>query len=151
MSDTDTLDPLADLGLDANASADAEADASNEEATVARDDDVEFGEIEIGTASAVPTARRSAGGSRFPFDKLPAPSKDKNGDAVISTFFVPFKGGDANKFRRSVQSATTQANRAGADEGKYFESRSVSEGGEFKGMTVYRTDDRPAETTKKKK
>lgn len=99
--------------------------------------DFEFGHIEITTVKEVPASRRGGGAksSSFPFAKLAAPSKDG-----IATFTVPFKGGDEKKFRRSIQSAATQANKFGRANGKYFETRSVTDDGKFAGITVYRTD-----------
>lgn len=108
---------------------------------------INFGDIEIGTTTEIPTARRvgGRGGSKFPFDKLSAPV-EKNGKTTYSNFTVPYKAGDEKKFRRSVQSATTQANRSGKEAGKYFESRSVTKtDGAFGGIVVIRSDNRPAE------
>lgn len=137
------IDPLADLGLD-TAAEPTEA-LSSETATTTNEDDMarstedfSIGEIEIETVTELPTASRTPGVSKYPFAKLEAPGK--NG---IARFVVPFKGGDEKKFRRSVQSATTQANRTSASEGKYFESRSEVKDGKFIGIAVYRTDKRP--------
>lgn len=146
------LDPLADLGLD-TAGAESGTESNSEEDNVAKgkrpivdeDDDMDFGEIEVGVAAEVPTARRTGGsGSRFPFAKLAAPTTNAKGEPEIAFFTVPYKAAfDKKKFARSVQSATTQANRSSAAEGKYFESRSVVVAGEFVGISVYRTDNRP--------
>lgn len=153
MSDLNTLDtaidPLADLGLDVSGAETGTETNSEEDMAkkpiVEEDDDMDFGEIEVGVATEVPAARRTGGsGSKFPFAKLAAPTTDEKGNPKIAFFTVPYKAAfDKKKFARSVQSATTQANRSSAAEGKYFESRSVVTNGEFAGISVYRTDNRP--------
>jgi hypothetical protein len=147
-------DPLADLGLDttttqiveqpvtqaAPTAAAPTAPATNLEASDGGNEEVEVGEIEFGFSEYIPTASRKPEGSKYKFDKLPAPTT-KDGKPRIANFFVKLQPGvDPDKLRRSVQSATTQANRQGSDAGKYFVSRTVTEDGVFKGMTVYRTD-----------
>jgi hypothetical protein len=144
-------DPLADLGLDLETAPAvvaaptkqpavvAPVQAKTEGATTDREE-VEVGEIEFGFVDYIPTAKRKAEGSKYKFDKLPAPT-EVDGKPRIANFIVRLQPGvEADKLRRSVQSATTQANRQGAAEGKYFVSRSVTENGEFVGMMVLRTD-----------
>jgi hypothetical protein len=158
-------DPLADLGLDttptrtvaktveqaatkpAAQSAAPEAETATDTETASHEE-VEVGEIEFGFSEFIPTAKRKAEGSKYKFDQLPAPSVftegPNKGKPKIANFKVNLQPGvDPDKLRRSVQSATTQANRQGADTGKYFVSRTVAEAGKFVGMIVYRTDDRP--------
>lgn len=136
------IDPLADLGLDGGAAASGEAANTNTENDMAKTTQTAaaepvVGKIEIGFDAEVPSATRTGGGSQYPFTQLPAPAEGK-----IANFFVPYVSGDKKKFARSVQSATTQANRN--KDGRYYESRSVTENGEFKGIKVFRTDNRPA-------
>jgi hypothetical protein len=149
-------DPLADLGLDTTttrttaktveqASAPAVQTAADD---TAGHDEVEVGEIEFGFSDFIPTAKRKAEGSKYKFDKLPAPGVFEDGPnkgkPKIANFTVKLQPGvDADKLRRSVQSATTQANKQGSETGKYFVSRTLTEDGNFVGMIVYRTDDRP--------
>jgi len=104
---------------------------------------VEVGDIELGFAEFIPRAKRTSGGSKYKFDALVTPQK-KGNKTLYANFLVKLlPGADADKLRRSVQSATTQANRQGLNEGKYFVSRSVNKDGVFFGMQVFRTDDRP--------
>jgi hypothetical protein len=161
---TTSDDPLADLGLDdapvtktvtkpapkvVEATVEATAPATNGHDTEASGrDEVEIGDIEFGFSEFIPTAKRKAEGSKYKFDDLVAPSVwtdgPNKGKPKIANFFVKLLPGvDADKLRRSVQSATTQANRQGADAGKYFVSRTATKNGEFIGMIVYRTDDKP--------
>jgi hypothetical protein len=165
-------DPLADLGLETTAptkpvaakpakgskAAAAPVVEPTVEPTVEETDattsgessreEVEVGDIEFGFSEFIPTAKRKAEGSKYKFDNLAAPSVwtegPNKGKPKIANFLVKLLPGvDADKLRRSVQSATTQANRQGADEGKYFVSRTATKDGVFIGMIVYRTDDKP--------
>ncbi|MGX9389647.1 hypothetical protein ACWX0O_01860 [Nitrobacteraceae bacterium UC4449_H16] len=161
-----TDDPLADLGLDTDTAAPAvvaskpattttasvvvaaAAQGSANEGADVGNEEVEVGEIEFGFSEFIPTSKRKVGGSKYKFDDLVAPSVwadgPHKGKPKIANFFVKLQAGvDPDKLRRSVQSATTQANRQGSDEGKYFVSRSATKDGKFIGMIVYRTDDRP--------
>lgn len=147
-------DPLADLGLETSDAPTATQPAATvtETSTTVTEitshtgrDEVEVGEIELGFAEFIPTAKRKAEGSKYKFDELVAPSTwtdgPNNGKQKIANFFVKLLDGvDADKLRRSVQSATTQANKQGKEAGKYFVSRSATKDGKFIGMIVYRTD-----------
>ncbi|WP_156433880.1 hypothetical protein [Bradyrhizobium retamae] len=158
-------DPLADLGLDDTAAVtkpvtkpgtkpatkpaveapvEAAVEATNGDATEDNGrDEVEVGEIEFGFSEYIPTAKRKAEGSKYKFDALQAPQK-KGDKTLYAHFRVKLQPGvDPDKLRRSVQSATTQANRQGAEAGKYFVSRTETKDGVFVGMIVYRTDDKP--------
>lgn len=169
----DANDPLADLGLDtattvtpaaakaaakpaatpvapAAAAAVAAPVTNGADATADEgDNEVDVGEIEFGFDTFIPTAKRKAEGSKYKFDQLPAPDVfadgPNKGKPKIANFKVTLQPGvDADKLRRSVQSATTQANRQGSDAGKYFVSRSLNDAsGKFIGMVVYRTDTKP--------
>ncbi|WKV17028.1 hypothetical protein [Nostoc phage NMeng1] len=138
---TDVDNALADLGLDtaaptAGAAADAPARAPREE--------VEIGDIEFGTTDLIPTMKRGGDkGSKYQFDKLAAPVAKDGGGYSYSTFSVSVMPGvDPDKLRRSVQSATTAANRASKADGSvaYYITRSRLVAGEFAGMTVFRVD-----------
>lgn len=157
------VDPLADLGLDPEP-VHTTVDTAQEtpitdkpvvETTVSKtvtkktteptNEEVEVGEIEFGFSEFVPTAKRKAEGSKYKFDQLVAPGVFEDGPhkgkPKFANFVVKLQPGvDPDKLRRSVQSATTQANRQGSDEGKYFVSRSLTKDGQFAGMIVYRTD-----------
>ena len=158
---TDKTDPLADLGLDpvaapaapvapaAAPAAPAAPAASGAAATVASNEEVDVGEIEFGFDTFIPTAKRKAEGSKYKFDQLPAPGVFEDGEnkgkPKIANFKVTLQPGvDEDKLRRSVQSATTQANKQGLAAGKYFVSRSWNDkAGKFLGMIVFRTDAKP--------
>jgi hypothetical protein len=154
-------DPLADLGLDDTTSTKPTTAAAKKQADVKKSakagttdkpkakptettrEEVEVGDLEFGTIDFIPTAKRVTGGSKYKFDELAAP-KAEGEKGRFSFFVVKLEDGvDPDKLKRSVQSATTQANRTGEKEGKYFVSRSVSKDGKFVGMQVIRTDSRP--------
>jgi hypothetical protein len=154
---TDTTDPLADLGLDdtpapaakaaAAPAAAPVADAAPAETTTADEatrEEVDVGDLEFGFVDYIPTAKRRTEGSKYKFDALQAP-QEKDGKTRYAQFTVKLQPGvDADKLRRSVQSATTQANRQGSQAGKYFVSRSLNDDkGAFVGMQVIRTDVKP--------
>lgn len=156
-------DPLADLGLDTVApttvATKAKADVKKSSkagtkdvpvetttTTTASHEEVEVGELEFETIDFIPTAKRTAGGSKYKFDDLKAPvAKDpKTGKPAWDSFVVRVQEGvDADKLKRSVQSATTQANKQNAGAGKYFISRSIVKDGALIAMRVIRTDYRP--------
>ncbi len=139
---TDVNDALADLGLDTAAPT---AGAAAETAARAPREEVEIGELEFGTADLIPAMKRGGEkGSKYQFDKLAAPVAKADGNGYsYSTFSVSvLPGVDPDKLRRSVQSATTAANRAAKAEGSsaYYITRSKLVAGEFAGMTVFRVD-----------
>lgn len=164
---TETNDPLADLGLDLDTAPVAKAAAKPAEKpaaaavaetapapeaapeTATRGEEVDVGEIEFGFAEFIPTAKRKAEGSKYQFDKLVAPGVFEDGPNKGKPKYAQFvvtlqPGTDEDKLRRSVQSATTQANKHGAAEGKYFVSRSgKNKEGTFV-MYVIRTDAKPS-------
>lgn len=156
-------DPLADLGLTTSApetapkEAAAKAKTETKKSAVVKEpetvtetaqtdgrEEVEVGELEFGFIDFIPTTKRRTDGSKYKFDQLAAPQQ-KDGKTLYAHFTVKLlEGVDADKLRRSVQSATTQANKQGKNEGKYFVSRSVNDkAGKFAGMQVIRTDQRP--------
>ena len=142
-------DPLADLGLDIedNAAAPA-AEASTEaaaEGAKAPREEVEIGELEFGTLDFIPTSKRGGpSGSKYEFDKLAAPVAKESGDGWnYSYFFVKLLPDvDPDKLKRSVQSATTSANRGAKDEksDRRFITRTVLKDGDFVGINVIRVD-----------
>jgi hypothetical protein len=105
--------------------------------------EVEVGEIEIATEAleSLPALTRGgATGSKYPFDGLVAPVADGD-DWKYSSFKVTLQPGvDEDALKRSVQSATTQANSKGKTDGKKFVTRSVNEGGKFVAVKVFRVD-----------
>jgi len=144
-------DPLADLGLDIDdaaeqgavntANADSEASAP---AAKAREE-VVIGELEFGFADFVPSAKRGGpSGSKYEFDKLAAPVAKEDGSGFkYATFTARLQDGvDADKLKRSVQSAVTAANRSAKDSGapNRYVTRTAVQNGEFVGVTVFRVD-----------
>lgn len=151
---TTETDPLADLGLtDTPTTTAAKAPAKIAEAATetvtetASREEVEVGDLVFGYDFDVPVSKRRTEGSKYQFDKLAAPGVFEDGPhkgkPKIANFFVKLQPGvDADKLRRSVQSATTQANKT--NKSKYFVSRTVADAdGRFIGMKVLRTDNRP--------
>ncbi len=145
-------DPLADLGLSSDEGSGASAGTTTQTTTVTTEggdgdgrEEVVIGDLEFGTIDFIPTAKRTGGGSKYKFDTLAAPKKNEATGKIDYAFFIAKleQGVDEDKLRRSVQSATTQANRQGKPAGKYFVSRSVSKEGKFVGMQVIRTDQPP--------
>ena len=106
--------------------------------------EVEVGEIEVEESaleSLPPLTRGGASGSKYPFDKLAAPAKQANGSYGYSSFTVKLQDGvDEDALKRSVQSATTQANSRGKASGTKFVTRSINEGGKFVAIKVFRVD-----------
>ena len=145
-------DALAALGLEEEVAVETVAPAAEVTETVAPvvateaadREEVDVGTIELGTIDYIPTMKRTAGGSKYKFDELKAPGTDANGKPAYSFFFVAVGTNEEAKLKRSVQSATTQANKQSKDEGKYFITRTKTVEGKFAGMLVIRTDDRPA-------
>lgn len=158
------IDPLADLGLDAapTKAKDKPATKSVPDATKPKEtapvtppaasqadhSEVKIGDLEFGFSDFIPATKRKVEGSKYNFDKLAAPGVwaegPSKGKPKIANFFVALvPGEDEGKLKRSVQSATTQANKHNEAEGKYFASRSRIVDGKFAGMVVYRTDTKP--------
>ena len=140
------------LGLDVA----PEAPAANTEAvTEAKEhverEEVDVGEIEIGEIDYIPASKRASGGSKYKFDELAAPVTKDNGKKGYSFFRVTLQPGvDSDKLRRSVASATTQANKQAKDRGHdaYYITRAENgKDGKFQSMLVIRTDDRPTNET----
>ena len=148
-------DALAALGLDTVADEATVAEtvaAATEvpavEATASEREEVDVGEIEVGEIDYIPASKRASGGSKYKFDELKAPVVKDNGKTGYSFFRVVLQPGvDADKLKRSVQSATTQANKQAKERNSdaYFATRAENDkDGKFQSILVIRTDDRPA-------
>jgi len=146
-------DALAALGLDTVADEStvphivAAATEVTTEAAASEREEVDVGEIEIGEIDFIPASKRASGGSKYKFDELAAPVAKDNGKKGYSFFRVTLQPGvDADKLKRSVQSATTQANKQSKDRGgdAYYVTRAENDKeGKFASILVIRTDDRP--------
>ena len=148
-------DPLADLGLDlgndaagggeaAIVPADAPVVTTATGEKVAREE-VNIGELVFEEVEFIPAQKRGgASGSKYEFDKLPAPVAKEDGTGFkYATFTANLQPGvDADKLKRSVQSATTAENRAAKEAGlpNYYVTRQKIVAGEFAGITVFRVD-----------
>ena len=111
-------------------------------------EEVDLGELEVGTIDFLPALTRlgNRGGSKFKFDELAAPEVGADGKTKYSFFAANSQEGvDDKKIKRSVQSATTQANKRAKEEGsnKYFVTRTENKDGKFHRILVIRTDARP--------
>lgn len=167
MANENETDPLALLGMAAaptteQAAAAPVQDLSVLNASVPKDEtpkevaeEKSFGFEQITEeADDLPALVRLGGGgkgreSQYDFKSLKAPVVSEDGKRKLSVLFVKFDGtGDADKMKRSVQSASTQQNRQNEGTEVYYETRTVQENGKFLGVKVYRTDARPAEAPK---
>jgi hypothetical protein len=128
----------------------ADAEKGTEESTVAKQtrEHVEVGEVTLEEDVPLTALTRQSGGSKYRFSDLREPVKKEDGSFSYASFKVDLLDGvDEGKLKRSVQSATTQANRQ-AKGGKagyekhdvYFITRSVVTNGKFAGVRVYRVD-----------
>lgn len=144
---TKLTDPLADLGLAPTAKpAPAVVAGTDTISNSGSRTEVEVGDIEFGEVDFIPQSKRSSGGSKYKFDELKAPTKKPDGKTAYSSFTVRLQPGvDADALKRSVQSATTQANKHGKQQGKYFVTRALkADGDKAEGIMVIRTDIIPA-------
>lgn len=125
----------------------ANADGAATEAKTPREE-VAIAELEFGFADLVPAQKRggNTGGSKYDFDKLVAPEAKEDGSGYrYATFLVKPEDPenfDAERVKRSVQSAVTAANKSAKDDGlpnKYV-TRQAIDGGKFVGVTVFRVD-----------
>lgn len=157
-------DALADLGLDLEAVAPivpADKEVNAEKKPRAPRVEVKIGELVFGDEDELPSIERNGGGfgereAKYDFDGLEAPYKGPNaaGEEVwkYKTFTVGLlEGVDADALKRSVNSATTAANKKAeeAKNGKYFVTRSVIKDEKFVGIKVYRIDDTTGKLTAK--
>lgn len=146
-------DPLADLGLDlgnndaGGGEAPVTADAAATEAAKEKRKEVAIADLEFGFADFIPAQKRGgASGSKYEFDKLVAPVAKEDGSGWKYATFVAKPENpaefDAEALKRSVQSATTAANRAAKDSGapNRYVTRQHIVGGEFVGVIVFRVD-----------
>ena len=151
-------DALADLGLDLGTDTVATAEvAATETPVVAADaaageaatkrEEVAIADLEFGFVDLIPAQKRGgASGSKYEFHKLVAPVAKEDGTGFkYATFTVKPENAadfDADKLKRSVQSATTAENREAKKEGRVdrYITRQAIVGGEFVGVTVFRVD-----------
>lgn len=157
LGDGGSADPLADLGLGLEDQSVAAAEAPVTEAAASEDaavparaprKEVEIADLDFGFADFVPTQKRGGGerGSKYDFDNLVAPVAKEDGSGFKYATFTALPADPANAdidaLKRSVQSATTQANRAAKEAGRpnYYVTRQAIKDGEVVGVTVYRVD-----------
>lgn len=156
--DNGNNDPLAELGLNLDNAAPAgsvleaingaaametrEQPVQQQQAKAVRTE-VKIGAQELGEAGDLPAFVRGGGGktgSKYKLDEIPAPVQDKKTKkwSYVPLNIKPAEGEDADKLRRSVQSAVTQANKTAKDAGEktYYATRSTEAG-----IAVYRVDD----------
>ena len=143
-------DIMDDLGLNLDGAAEGTQEAPVEVAQEAAPAkaraprvEIEVGEIVVSTEfeTLAPLVRGGgATGSKYKFDELGAPVQQADGSYGYQTFTVEVGENDEDALKRSVQSATTQANSKYKAEGRRFVTRSVVAGGKFTAMKVYRVD-----------
>lgn len=155
---------FADLGLGLDLVADAGAVAPVEtpvetqvvtpaevgavEAVVAtKREEVAIADLEFGEEDFIPALKRGGTkGSKYEFDKLTAPVAKEDGSGFkYSTFLVRPENAedfDAVRLKRSVQTASTNANATAKDEGRVerYLTRQKLVNGVFVGVTVFRVD-----------
>lgn len=159
-----TDDSLAGLGLDDFETGAPEAPAepaaaetvtevvATEEAKAAREE-VKIGELEYGVFDSIPTVRRGGGasGSKYKFEDIKAPVAKADGSGFSYSYSLVrlVEGEDADKLKRSVQSATNQANAAAKKDGavERFINRQFIEKGEYAGTYIIRVDGTQDEET----
>lgn len=146
-------DPLGDLGLDLDADASdtgpvdpaAVTEGAAEAATEKREE-VVIGELEYGLLDFIPTQRRGGGasGSKYKFEAIGAPVAKADGAGFQYNYSLVrlVDGEDADKLKRSVQSATTQANAQAKKDGvvERYITRQFFDKGEFAGVYIIRVD-----------
>lgn len=143
-------DLLGGLGLETEAVAGpvdgAASDAGTETTAKAEREEVKIGELEAVSFDAIPAQRRPGGasGSKYKFETIAAPvaKDDGSGYNYSGTLVRLVEGEDAAKLKRSVQSATTQANaqsKAAGEDNRYI-TRQYVEKGEFAGVYIIRVD-----------
>jgi hypothetical protein len=110
----------------------------------------EIGDSEEFFVSAVPATARAfaATATKYGFENIAAPAVNEDGSPKFAAKLIKFVGGDKDKFKRSVQSGATSQNKKAREAGapNYYETRTHEVGGEFVGMVIYRTDNRPDDT-----
>lgn len=138
----------------ANTAPVTESDTSEEKRTFTTvkisDEDIDIDEE---GSTLPPLERKGFGGggrqgSKYPFEKLNAPTGEGDQRRYTSfTIRVP-EGEDYERVRRSVQSAATNANSQAKTAGlpNYYVTRQFNnDKGEAVGIRVFRTDERPAD------
>jgi len=149
---TDNNELLAGLGLDLNAAGAAAvvADAATTAAEVekVKRAHIDVGEIAFGEEEDIPALTRNFGGerktgSKYKFDEIVAPIAKEDGSFKYVPMIVVVGENDPEAFKRSIQSATTQANnkyKEGEDVRKFITRSFNDAAGKFAGMKVYRVD-----------
>jgi hypothetical protein len=143
-------DLLGGLGLDDGAettpTAPVEDAAQPTDAAKTTREEVKIGELEAVSFDSIPPQRRNGGGasgSKYKFETIAAPvSKEEGGYKYDGKLVRLIEGEDADKLKRSVQSATTQANAQAkeANEVNRYITRQYVDKGEFAGVYIIRVD-----------
>ena len=146
-------DPLGDLGLDLDGAAEEQTVATEEVGavedvlgTTEKREEVVIGELEYGLLDFIPTQRRGGGasGSKYKFEAIGAPVAKADGTGFQYNYSLVrlVEGEDADKLKRSVQSATTQANAQAKKDGgiERYITRQFFDKGEFAGVYIIRVD-----------
>ena len=146
---------LADLGLDLGAGTPAAAEVAAETAEgAATAEKAKRAHIDVGVivvsdeAEDLPVLVRNftgerKTGSKYKFADIAAPVAKADGGYSYFNMKVEVGENDADAFRRSIQSATTQANNAfkdGEDKRKFVTRSFNDAAGKFAGMKVFRVD-----------
>lgn len=151
---------LADLGLDLGAGTEAAKEVAVETAEgAAAAEKAKRSQIDVGTivvsdeAEDLPVLVRNftgerKTGSKYKFADIAAPIAKDGGGWSYFKMTVEVGENDPDAFRRSIQSATTQANNAyktGEGEAAVYERKFVTRSfndaaGKFAGMNVFRVD-----------
>ena len=109
------------------------------------EDSFTVGAEEVVSFDAIPALERgfSSTKSKYGAEDIAAPGENGN---KYNGKLIKYAGGDADKFKRSVQSSVTGQNAKAKDAGapNYYVSRTHEVGGEFIGVYIIRTDERPA-------
>ena len=159
---SDANNALAALGLDVAAApveqvvetvTETVADTTTEQVTettapvveTTDEDSFTVGAEELVSFDAIPALERgfSSTKSKYGAEDIAAPGENGN---KYNGKLIKYAGGDADKFKRSVQSSVTGQNAKAKDAGapNYYVSRTHEVGGEFIGVYIIRTDERPA-------
>lgn len=109
------------------------------------EDSFTVGAEELVSFDAIPALERgfSSTKSKYGAEDIAAPGENGN---KYNGKLIKYAGGDADKFKRSVQSSVTGQNAKAKDAGapNYYVSRTHEVAGEFIGVYIIRTDERPA-------
>lgn len=106
----------------------------------------EAGDVNDISFDELPALKRTftGGGSTvYGIEDIAAPGTDGK---KFHAKLIAYKGGDMKAFKRSVQSSATGQNTKAKEAGapNYYVTRAAETDGQFKGVYVIRTDERPA-------